>query len=147
MLLNFRPRFAELIQNGRKRQTIRAIRKDGKVPKVGETLYLWTGCRTKQARKLAEHKCLAVDKVEIHADKFVFSGHATSNATLLDDAAKLDGFKDWAELRDWFEEVHGLPIPRQPHPLVSLCLCTRPLVIKVGTAIKFWHESSPELYG
>ncbi|HYE33340.1 MAG TPA: hypothetical protein VEH27_18095 [Methylomirabilota bacterium] len=112
MLLNFSPRFAEPVQNGRKRQTIRAIRKDGKVPKVGETLYLWTGCRTKQARKLGEHKCKEVKPVEIHLT-FAKVGDlvilAADTPSIIDFVAQEDGFKDWTEMRDWFEEVHGLP--------------------------------------
>lgn len=49
-LLNFELRFAGLIESGEKRQTIRAQRK---YPiKAGDKLYLYTGVRTKNCRKL-----------------------------------------------------------------------------------------------
>lgn len=48
--LNFSAQFAEAVADGTKRQTIRATRK---VPiKLDDTLHLFTGLRTKQARRL-----------------------------------------------------------------------------------------------
>jgi hypothetical protein len=49
-LFNFHSTFAPLVESGQKRQTIRAERK--RPIKVGELAHLYTGCRTKQARKL-----------------------------------------------------------------------------------------------
>ena len=53
-LLGFQEQFASLAEFGEKRQTIRACRKDGRDPKVGGTLHLYTGLRTEQCRKLGE---------------------------------------------------------------------------------------------
>ena len=62
-LLNFKPRFAPDVESGKKRQTIRPKRK---YPvKRGDKLYLYTGCRTKQARKLGEAICKFTQDIEI----------------------------------------------------------------------------------
>ena len=45
MVINFKEGFAEPIRAGTKRQTLRLPRRDGKVPRVGELLYLYTGLR------------------------------------------------------------------------------------------------------
>lgn len=51
-LLNFHSSFAPLVESRQKRQTIRARRK---CPvEIGERLHLYTGCRTKVARRLIE---------------------------------------------------------------------------------------------
>ena len=49
--LNFKKQFAEKVETGEKRQTVRAKRKRAFV--VGDKLYLYTGMRTKYCRKLA----------------------------------------------------------------------------------------------
>ena len=46
--LNFQKRFADLVESGEKCQTIRKCSKDGRDPKVGDTLYLYTGQRPKE---------------------------------------------------------------------------------------------------
>lgn len=51
-IINFKPEFAELVASGKKRQTIRAIRK--RPFKAGDKLYLYTGLRTKEARNLID---------------------------------------------------------------------------------------------
>ena len=51
--LNFRAEFADAVERGEKCQTIRAYRKDGRNPKPGDTLHLYTGMRTRACRRLA----------------------------------------------------------------------------------------------
>ena len=55
---NFHKRFAADVEAGRKRQTIRRKRK--RPTKPGDVLYLYTGQRTKQCRKLGEAVCESV---------------------------------------------------------------------------------------
>lgn len=114
-LLGFQSRFAPLVESGQKRQTIRAYRKDGRDPKVGDRLYLWTGLRQPGARKLGEaivtnvravelnrHGALCLDRMPIYPNRF--------NAI-----AQADGFNGtndvapMAEMIEWFENAHGLP--------------------------------------
>ena len=62
-LLNFQKRFVTQVESGRKRQTIRAMRK---IPfKVGDKLFLYTGLRTKDCRKLGEVICERVRHILI----------------------------------------------------------------------------------
>ena len=49
--LNF-TMFVDKVESGEKRQTIRAYRKDGRDPKPGDPLYLFTGMRTTACRRL-----------------------------------------------------------------------------------------------
>jgi hypothetical protein len=109
-LLNFQSRFADAVESGAKHQTIRAQRKYA--IKAGDTLYLYTGCRTKQARRLRVCVCERTTPTVIQADKitlgtthgvvFIYGGNLTA-------FAQADGFGSWAEMRDWFDRVHGLP--------------------------------------
>lgn len=113
-LLNFQSRFAPLVESGEKRQTIRAYRKDGRDPKVGDRLHLWTGLRSKGARKLGEARCSRVRPIEI--DRSAPMGHyrvRLAGKALSRDAiqrlAQRDGFVFGFDFMRFFETTHGLP--------------------------------------
>ncbi len=72
--LNFQARFAPLVESGEKRQTIRAYRKDGRDPKRGDKLYLFTGMRTKACRPLIVERTAA--SLRRMAARFGLFGHA-----------------------------------------------------------------------
>jgi hypothetical protein len=122
-LLNFKARFADDVESGRKRQTIRARRKDGRDPKVGDTLYLYTGCRTRQARKLGEGICLVAEPLDIRRLHLAWltsnpgeewPGTVHRNGMSLNlrqvlDIARRDGFESVDAFVKFFEETHGLP--------------------------------------
>src|SRR5690242_7405901 len=63
--LNFNPQFADYVEDRRKRRSIRAPRKDGRDPKPGDDLQLYTGMRQTGCRKLGDAKCVRVRQVEI----------------------------------------------------------------------------------
>ncbi len=111
--LNFQAQFAPLVESGEKRQTIRSYRKDGRDPKQGDTLYLYTGMRTKACRKLGEVRCNKVYEIvlnERYRDPSI--GTLMSGCGFpctIDRLAKLDGFRNAAAMFDWFEDTHGLP--------------------------------------
>ncbi len=113
--LNFSEKFAPLVESGEKRQTIRKLRKDGRDPKPGDTLYLYTGMRTKKCRKIGEAECLLVEPVQINSRIAVINGcvliydpSCSYDSLDMDSLAKADGFVNWKELADWFEKIHGL---------------------------------------
>ncbi len=83
-------------------QTIRAYRKDGRDPKPGDTLYLFTAMRTKQCRKLGEVTCSGVVNVRVGKDSAL-------STSLRNAFARTDGFRDYLEMLQWFEKTHGLP--------------------------------------
>jgi hypothetical protein len=63
MLLGFKPRFAQYVEEGSKTHTIRAKRKIP--PKVGETCHCYTGLRQKGARLLGRFRCVRVESIVI----------------------------------------------------------------------------------
>lgn len=105
---NFKAQFAADVEAGRKRQTIRAPRKDGRHAKRGDSLQLYTGMRTAACRKLRDAVCHDACPIVIEPDK-IWTFHPQELHTDLEAWAKRDGFETWAAMRDFFEKTHGLP--------------------------------------
>ncbi len=61
--LNFKEYFVRKIKTGEKTQTIRPVHK--RLIRVGDTLYLYTGQRTKKCRKLGEYVCNKTTKIRL----------------------------------------------------------------------------------
>jgi hypothetical protein len=72
---NYKKQFAELVATGRKRQTIRAMRK--RPIKVGDKLYHFTGMRTKQCSQLLPEPtiCVSVWTIWIYKNSAVYVGY------------------------------------------------------------------------
>lgn len=121
---SFKKRFADPIVALTKRQTIRADRKRHARP--GEPVQLYTGMRTRHCLKILAQDpiCRAVSpilidlvggKVDVLRDfaPQIFRGAA------LDEFARLDGFRDWADMNSfwagdlWFA---GVLIEWEPAP-------------------------------
>jgi len=121
--IGFQKRFVPLVESGEKRQTIRAMRKRPFV--VGDRLYLYSGMRTKQCRKLGEASAIEVSTVRITRKGIGFEAEDGSFEALLvedppphkeslcDYEAQQDGFADFNEMIEWFEENHRLPFVGQ----------------------------------
>lgn len=105
---NFKAMFAEAVESGRKPCTIRKRRK--RPTKPGETLYLYTGMRTKECRKLREEECLAVVPVRIDEREIVLNGYELDSAQA-DYLAYLDSGEHWHWRRFvmFFRETYELP--------------------------------------
>lgn len=72
MLLGFKKQFAPKILDGSKKFTIRNRRKVE--PKIGDTLHMYTGLRTKHTEKItSEHSLKGIQLVDILIQKQVFS--------------------------------------------------------------------------
>jgi hypothetical protein len=106
---NFKPRFAELVRAGRKRQTIRALRKDGREPRVGETFVAYIGMRTKTCQRLHTGRITQVRRIRwpgrgvIYVDECCLTSHSAA------EIAAADGFFHVFEFIDFFEQTHGFP--------------------------------------
>ena len=102
----FQDRFADKVRDGSKRQTIRKTARC----KPGDILSLrrWKGkpYRSKQ-EILREAVCSAVTPVEINSFGADIIGDVFIHCP--DTLARSDGFIGWPEMRDWFQETHGLP--------------------------------------
>lgn len=112
--LMFKDRFAELVIDGRKRQTIRPTRK--RPIKVGDKLSLrkWSGAayRTPQV-KLLDVTCHAVVTIRIDTERYddavmIVDGRRISLSEQIM-VAMNDGFSCLNDMRQWFRETHGLP--------------------------------------
>lgn len=119
--LNFQARFASLVAQGIKRQTIRATRK--RPIRVGDTLYLYTGMRTKQCQKLKTANCTMAAGFRITDGDYsgfpavrIIDGFTSITLKSLDQLNALamrDGFADFNEMKAWFNDTHGLPFVGQ----------------------------------
>lgn len=106
-LLNFAETFAEAVANGTKRTT---IRKQRKYPvRAGETLHLYTGCRTSHARRLGEVVCSTTTPIEIsrvqngrHWSLRVRMGGQWLDVGSIRKLYERDGFHDRESFMNWF---------------------------------------------
>lgn len=110
-LINFQKQFADDVESGIKTQTIRTNRKHPIKP--GETLYLYTGLRTNNTKKLKEVECKDVYEIHIFPGAIlmelrwgVIEVHDTH---FLNKFAQADGFRNWTRMIEWFEGTHSLP--------------------------------------
>lgn len=106
--ISFKKQFAEKVKTGEKRQTVRAYRKDGRDPKPGDMLYLYTGMRTKNCKKLKEVVCQHIKDVIIDKGMAYINSFPAVRFER-DDFAKADGFNNFKEMEAFFSRVHGLP--------------------------------------
>lgn len=104
--LNFREEFVEAIISGEKRQTIRPVRKNP--IRAGDTLYIYTGMRTKNCRKVSTVRCVSVDSIEIHPGLIRLNG-AMVFPHKLDEFIKADGFDRRYKFFEFFKLQYGLP--------------------------------------
>lgn len=116
--LNFKAQFADDVQDGIKRQTVRAHRKDGRPHcRVGDTIKLYTGMRTKACRLLCEATVTSIQTVRIEPTEMFLDGKRLfATITSRDDPtptdnefAEADGFDSFMDMAEWFRDVHGLP--------------------------------------
>lgn len=104
---SFKDRFADLVESGEKRQTIRPVRKRPTVP--GDTLFLYRGMRTKQCRRLrlAWHypddwvKCKAVLPIQFMSDGIYVGGRCLTHGEA-EALAFADGFENRNAMVAWF---------------------------------------------
>lgn len=108
-LFNFNREFSGDVKNGRKRQTIRSTRADGRVPQPGDTVKLFTGLRTRGARLLKVapvQEVFAIRMNLLHPPEIVLGAEKLSRQ----DAIRLahrDGFEDLEAMVRWFRGVYG----------------------------------------
>jgi hypothetical protein len=103
---NFQQRFADLVRRRIKRQTIRARRRDGRLPTIGQDFVGYTGMRTKKCRKLVTGTISEVLPIEIRPDGIQLDGRKLDDAEA-NTIALLDGFSHANEMVGWFIAQHG----------------------------------------
>lgn len=115
---NFQKQFADLVESGKKRQT---IRENPRGAATGKKLQLYYGQRTKQRRKLMDAVCSRTRQIVLRSSQVVIGLVDLRDDHDLDNFAKADGFKDYAEMWKFFEpradqlgEFHGWLIEWTP---------------------------------
>ena len=106
---NYKAQFASDVESGRKRQTIRAKRRDGRCPSPGDALQHYTGMRTKNCRKLRDAVCSMVHDIKIKENGTVKIDGQTLGNICVEDLAKADGFTSREPFIAFFRDTHGLP--------------------------------------
>jgi len=106
---SFRKQFADRVASGEKLQTIRGRRKDGRMPKPGDRVLLFSGMRTAYCRRLGEST--VVEAFPVYLDLERGDWLIVVNGTRLDFSeseafAKLDGFQSACEMIDWFRATY-----------------------------------------
>lgn len=102
---NFQARFADAVERGKKRQTIRRKRANGHA-RPGDAVQLYTGMRTRACRKLADAVCEVSTYCAIREEGVTLGNHPRVD---LDDFARADGFDGFDDMKSWFRERYGLP--------------------------------------
>lgn len=109
---NFKGQFVERINAGTKGGTIRNYGKRAPV-REGQTLYLYTGQRTKWCRKIKDAPCVEVWDVHVGATIIALKRNGASvvldTLTELNQFAITDGFPDWNTMKRYWELNGGLP--------------------------------------
>lgn len=108
---SFKAQFATPILAGTKQQTIRAHRK--RHARVGETLQLYTGMRTKHCRLIGRATCESIQDVRLSFINgyIITDGDGPARVLLrtladCDAFARRDGFQDWKSLAEFWEANH-----------------------------------------
>lgn len=109
-VFSFRKQFADRVASGEKLQTIRGRRKDGRMPKAGDKVSLFSGMRTAYCRRLGtstvtEAFPVYLDLDELGARTIVVNG-VRLNFGEAEAFAKLDGFKNAREMIEWFRDTY-----------------------------------------
>ena len=108
--INFKKQFADFVESGVKTQTIRKIRK--RPIRIGDTLQLYTGMRTKKCRKLRTAVAIDVKTIVIDQNTVIVDG----NQIDFDELEKLaiaDGFHSICEFKGFFNSRYGIPFVGQ----------------------------------
>lgn len=107
----FKPRFAPLVEQGKKLHTIRPVPK--RMPRPGDRISLreWTGkpYRSKQRELRPETDITRVQDIVISRAGVRIDGEMITNFEKVENFANADGFDTGTEMVEWFETTHGLP--------------------------------------
>jgi hypothetical protein len=105
--LNFGRADARDVETGRRRQTLRARRKDGKVPAPGDTLKLYVHLRTREARVIATVPVAFCQRVRILVRERELIVDGAQLTYTRHEFARAEGFDGFEGLLAWLNLKHG----------------------------------------
>jgi hypothetical protein len=106
-IFNFKKEFAPAVESGAKCQTVRATRKDGRVPRVGDLAKGYTGLRTRSTRLLVAGPVIEAGRVLIDFRESTIAlngGRLTASESA--EFARADGFASFPQMLSWFRCAH-----------------------------------------
>jgi hypothetical protein len=109
---NFKKQFIAPIRSGEKRTTIRPYRVS-RPTRVGDTLYLFTGQRTKHCERIGDYECIGVEPIRI--DPIHWTVHLNGSEVCIVEIwnmAKSDGFQEISQFFEFFLKVYGTDMPK-----------------------------------
>lgn len=114
-VIGFKSYFTDRLLSGKKTTTIRPERK--RPIKVGDTVSIVTGLRTKNYKKLFEARVIATPAIAIHPDEVFLCALTPEGMTAkilksekeLRELAVIDGFIDFDQMLNFFDKHYGLP--------------------------------------
>ena len=111
-LYSYTADLAPKVESGDKCQTYRTKRTPR--PKVGQKACNYAGSYSQKRQHLGSPEITDVIDVLIGGKGIIFNygkqgEFAQNDLYCLNIEAQLDGFKDWRDMRDWFDKTHGLP--------------------------------------
>lgn len=106
-IFNFKKEFASKVESGEKRQTVRATRKDRRVPVPGDLAKGYTGLRTRSTRLLVSSPIIEAGRVliDFREGTIALKG-ARLTAFEAAEFARADGFDSFPQMLAWFRETH-----------------------------------------
>lgn len=124
MLLGFQKQFVADVLSGKKKQTMRDLRKRPFRP--GDDLQMYHGLRTKQCQKLGDSVCTVTKEIVVRSmestvnkgswpmwKSSIYTNHNYLNDNnlnlklcLYDAFARADGFRDFNNMCDWIFKTH-----------------------------------------
>lgn len=105
---SFNAQFVAPILSGRKAQTIRAPRADGRHAAEGDALQLYTGMRTRQCRLILKTRCTGTEDILLRWRPVIEVEVGGVRLAIRDyDAfAQADGFVDFSAMEDFWATQH-----------------------------------------
>ena len=110
---NFKSRFVAAVESGMKTSTIRLFAKTTP-PAKGDRLKLFNGMRTPKCREILRTICQDCSPIQITEDSIILGKRRLTSAEE-NQLAVEDGFANAKELRAFFRETYGFPLPGKPH--------------------------------
>lgn len=102
---NFKPEFVPDILANKKGGTIRMTQRC----KPGQTMFLFTGMRTKKCKRIGTKPCVGVMPIQVTESRFLLLNGVYLGLQDSNDFAKADGFRDLDAFFKFFENQYGLP--------------------------------------
>lgn len=106
---NFKDQFVELVRSGRKRTTIRQVRKK-RPTRLGDRLFLFNRMRTNKCRLIKDTECIGLTPITIltgQCPAVVLDGTRFLTAKQVEALACRDGFPSSAEFFAFFAKTYG----------------------------------------